>query len=499
MERQMNYTVDWFAKWAVFSPQKTAVKEALTGRSMTYAELHVASEKAAGWLQAKGLRQGDRVVVLAEFCLELVVLFGAAQKTGCILVPLNYRLSPREIDYLLGDADPALVLAASKFQDLLRDAPQAAGLQQYELARLFEVSADAVLTQQPNITGNDPVFILYTSGTTGFPKGALYTHQMLLWNSLNTALRLNITSSDRTLMVMPSFHTGGWNVLTTPFLHFGATVVLLPKFEAEEVLDLLEEESINLFMGVPTMIKMMSEVPRFDAVDLTALRYFIVGGEALPIPVIERWSEKGVPIRQGYGLTEVGPNVTSLPEADAIRKIGSIGFPNFYLETKLVDEQGATVEGAGRGEFWLKGPVVTPGYWRHPEATAKSITDGWFHTGDVLQRDAEGYLYVVDRIKNMFISGGENVYPAEIEHFLRKHPAIAEVAVLGVPDERWGEVGKAFVVLQMNATGTAEGIKAYCLGGLAKFKVPKHIVFVTEIPKNDTGKVDRKKLGEIGG
>jgi fatty-acyl-CoA synthase len=488
---------DWFAKWALYSPQQLAVKEALTGRSMSYAELDEAANKAAAWLQQQGLRQGDRLVILAEFCVELVVLFGAAQKTGVILVPLNYRLSPREIDYLLGDADPALVLVEPKFQDLLRDAPQAAGLRQLELAALFSLSVNAGIPQAVGLTANDPVFILYTSGTTGFPKGALYTHEMLLWNSLNTALRLNVTSSDRTLMVMPPFHTGGWNVLTTPFLHFGATVVLLPKFDAEQVMDLLERERINLFMGVPTMIKMMSEVPRFEQVDLAALRYFIVGGEALPIPVIERWNQKGVPIRQGYGLTEVGPNVTSLPEADAIRKIGSIGFPNFYLQTKLVDEQGETVVGAGRGEFWLKGPVVTPGYWRHPEATAKSMTDGWFHTGDVLERDAEGYLYVVDRIKNMFISGGENVYPAEIEHFLRKHPAIAEVAVLGVPDERWGEVGKAFVVLQSPTTATAEELKGYCLNGLAKFKVPKHFAFVAAIPKNDTGKVDRKKLAEL--
>jgi fatty-acyl-CoA synthase len=488
---------DWFAKWALYSPQQTAVKEALTGRSMTYAELDEAANKAAAWLQQQGVRQGDRLVILAEFCVELVVLFGAAQKAGFILVPVNYRLSPREIDYLLGDADPAMVLVEPKFHDLLRDAPQAAGLRQLELSQLFSLSAEAGAPQPAELTANDPVFILYTSGTTGFPKGALYTHEMLLWNSLNTALRLNVTSSDRTLMVMPPFHTGGWNVLTTPFLHFGATVVLLPKFDAEQVMDLLEQERINLFMGVPTMIKMMSEVPRFEAVDLAALRYFIVGGEALPIPVIERWNQKGVPIRQGYGLTEVGPNVTSLPEADAIRKIGSIGFPNFYLQTKLVDEQGETVVGAGRGEFWLQGPVVTPGYWRQPEATAKSITDGWFHTGDVLERDAEGYLYVVDRIKNMFISGGENVYPAEIEHFLRKHPAIAEVAVLGVPDERWGEVGKAFVVLQAATTATAEELKGYCLNGLAKFKVPKHFAFVAAIPKNDTGKVDRKKLAEL--
>lgn len=474
-----------------------AVKEALTGRAMTYAELDAAACRLAQLFSTQGLQVGDRVAVLSEFCLEYIVLFTAAQKTGIVLVPLNYRLAPREIDYLLGDSDPALLVYAPKFAELLEHCPQAAGISQRSIAQLNAIASDSgypATFEAVSLNENDPIFILYTSGTTGFPKGALYTHKMLVWNSLNTALRLQITGSDRTLMCMPPFHTGGWNVLTTPFLHFGATVVLLPQFDADQVLRLLEDERISLFMVVPTMIRMLADSPLFEQVRLQSLRYFIVGGEALPITVIERWASKGVPIRQGYGLTEVGPNVTSLPEADAIRKRGSIGFPNFYLESKLVNEAGETVEGAGEGEFWLKGEVVSPGYWRNAEATVKAISDGWFKTGDLLRRDEEGYLYVIDRLKNMYISGGENVYPAEVEKYLQQHPAVQEVAVIGVPDEKWGESGKAIVVLKPGESATDEQLRSFCLGGLAKFKIPKHFTFVAALPKNDTGKIDRKQL-----
>lgn len=488
---------DWSSRWKQYSPTQLAVKEALTGRAMTYAELDAAACRLAQLFSTQGLQVGDRVAVLSEFCLEYIVLFTAAQKTGIVLVPLNYRLAPREIDYLLGDSDPALLVYAPKFAELLEHCPQAAGISQRSIAQLNAIASDSgypATFEAVSLNENDPIFILYTSGTTGFPKGALYTHKMLVWNSLNTALRLQITGSDRTLMCMPPFHTGGWNVLTTPFLHFGATVVLLPQFDADQVLRLLEDERISLFMVVPTMIRMLADSPLFEQVRLQSLRYFIVGGEALPITVIERWASKGVPIRQGYGLTEVGPNVTSLPEADAIRKRGSIGFPNFYLESKLVNEAGETVEGAGEGEFWLKGEVVSPGYWRNAEATVKAITDGWFKTGDLLRRDEEGYLYVIDRLKNMYISGGENVYPAEVEKYLQQHPAVQEVAVIGVPDEKWGESGKAIVVLKPGESATDEQLRSFCLGGLAKFKVPKHFTFVAALPKNDTGKIDRKQL-----
>ncbi len=493
----MTSEFDWSAKWRLYSPRQLAVKEALSSRQMTYAELDAAACRVALALTSRGINRGDRLAILAEFSLEYIVLFAAAQKTGIVLVPLNYRLASREIDYLLGDAAPALLLFSPKFKTLLEEAPQAQGIGWWAFGEISKIMANAALSvdfSSVALSEDDPIFILYTSGTTGFPKGALYTHKMLVWNSLNTALRLQISCNDRTLMCMPPFHTGGWNVLTTPFLHFGASIILLPHFEPDLVMSLLEKEQINVFMVVPTMIKMLSECETFNSTDLSHLRYFIVGGEALPIPVIEAWNKKGVPIRQGYGLTEVGPNVTSLPQEDAIRKIGSIGFPNFYLETQLVDADGSIVSGAGTGELWLKGNVVTPGYWNQPEATAKAITAGWFHTGDLLRRDEEGYLYVVDRLKNMFISGGENVYPAEIEKYLLTHPAISEAVVIGVADEKWGEVGKAFIVLKKEATLTADQLKAYCIGELAKFKVPKSFVFVDEIPKNDSGKLDRKKL-----
>jgi fatty-acyl-CoA synthase len=497
------YTKDWAAKWALYSPQKVAIKELDTDRSHTYAELNQAANFLAAELTGRyGLGKGDRVMVLAEHCLEYVTLFVAAQKTGIILVPVNYRLTAAEIDYLVGNCQPALLIYEEQFQDkaLALQAlnapavPQVWALQQLAgICQLGLAQHEVAPFASPELDEDDPVFILYTSGTTGFPKGALYTHRMLLWNSLNTSMSLEITPRDRTINCMPPFHTGGWNVLVTPFLHRGATVGLLKKFQPERILHLLDQEQADIFMGVPTMLKMMLESPAFKAADLSSLRYFIVGGEALPLEVIRAWDHKGIKIRQGFGLTEVGPNLFSLHQNDAIRKIGSIGRPNFYLDIKLIDEHGAEVGTNEVGELCLRGPVVTPGYWRDPEATAKAMPDGWFRTGDLLRRDAEGYLFVMDRIKNMYISGGENVYPAEIERFLLTFPGVSEVAVIGVPDARWGEVGKAFIVPKSPDIST-EALLAYCAGNLARFKVPRYLELVTELPKNDTGKINKKIL-----
>jgi fatty-acyl-CoA synthase len=271
----------------------------------------------------------------------------------------------------------------------------------------------------------------------------------------------------------------------------------MKNFDAETILKIMDEQKITLWWAVPTMLKMISESELFDKTKMKNLRYLIIGGEALPLDVINTWHNKGVPIRQGYGLTEVGPNVTSLNQQDATRKLGSIGTTNFYIQSKLVDESGTEVLGEGKGEFLLKGQNVTPGYWKNEKDTAAAIKDGWFSTGDVVWRDAEGFLYVVDRIKNMYISGGENVYPAEVEHMLRKHPQINDVAIIGVPDEKWGEVGKAFIVIEKNLELTEYKVKEYCLEKLAKYKIPKHIKFIEALPTNDSGKIDRKKLKSI--
>jgi fatty-acyl-CoA synthase len=493
---------DWAAKWAVYSPDKIALRAYETDKTLTYSELNRLGNRLAHHLTTHfNIQKGDRIALLAENSLEHLLLLVAAQKTGCILVPLNFRLASAEIDYLLQNAEPKLVIGEAKFQSLLEAAPHYHEIPHRWSLKELAAFCDKQTTQAVDdhfdiavVDEDDPILILYTSGTTGFPKGALYTHKMMLWNSFNTAMSLIVNTESRTVNCMPFFHTGGWNVLTTPFLHHGGYTCLVKKFDPATILQLLETEQPTIFMGVPTMLKMIADEPAFANADFSRLLYIIVGGEPMPIPLIETWHEKGVAIRQGYGMTEVGPNLTSLHQDDAIRKKGSIGRPNFYVDIKIVDEVGKPVSTNQPGELLLRGPMVTPGYWRNEAATAKAIEDGWFHTGDMLRQDEEGYLYVVDRIKNMFISGGENVYPAEVERVLVAHPHIAEAAVIGVPDERWGEVGKAFVVPKPGEAISEAAVTDFCRSQLAKFKVPRHIVFLEALPKNDTGKINKKTL-----
>ncbi|MEP1034468.1 o-succinylbenzoate--CoA ligase [Ekhidna sp.] len=493
----MSVRKDWIERWAEYAPIKVAVSDAETGDSLTYRQLNNLSNYLAKRLQAEGIQPGDRVAVLSEFRLEYIVLLGAAMKLGFIIVPLNYRLSSREICYMANNCNPKLVISEEKFSALLDSDGLVSKPSIYWGMDNLLSEFSKVLGEEkfnPNdINDDDPIFIIYTSGTTGFPKGAIYSYKMAFWNAINTQTRLDITSRDHTVICMPPFHTGGWNVLLMPFLLQGGSFTLLRKFESTTVLNLLEDEEATLFMGVPTMLKMMADDESFGKVGLESVRYFIVGGEAMPLYLIELWESKGVPIRQGFGLTEAGPNIYSLHHDDAMRKIGSIGTPNFFVDVKLMKQDGTEAKDEEEGELWLNGPVVTPGYWNNEEATKGAFTDGWFRTGDILVRDEEGYYYVKDRIKNMFISGGENVYPAEVEKLLQTHPSIHEVAVIGVPDDRWGEVGKAIVVGRSD-TLSQDDILDFCAGKIAKFKVPKYIEFVAEIHKTESGKIDRKKL-----
>lgn len=513
----MSFENDWLKKWARYAPHSVAFKDADSGAEYTYAALYYLSCILSEHLSSKyDVRPGDRVAVMATNELEYLPLFFAIQRAGAIMVPINFRLTGREISHILSDSSAAMLIHQRQFQEVVEKADVKAvpekrwffdgeqSLSTFVSNKLNEFvstkGADQIRLTAPSwarpipVSSDEPCMILYTSGTTGSPKGAVITHSMLHWNSLNTTLRLNLSQNDVSLSFLPLFHTGGWNVLLTPFVHRGARTIIMKKFEPEKVLELCERERVTILFGVPTTMDMMYRTPIFEKIDLSSVRYAIVGGEPMPLELIKAWQTKGVPIRQGYGLTEFGPNVFSLNEEDAIRKIGSIGFPNFYIETKVVNAEGHEVKAGEIGELLLKGPVCTPGYWKNAKATTETIRDGWLHTGDLVRFDEEGYFYVVGRKKDMFISGGENVYPVEVEQYIGSHPAVREVAVIGVPDEKWGEVGKAFIALKAGASLTAEEVLRYCSGNLAKYKIPKHIAFLPELPKGDSGKILKRQL-----
>lgn len=476
--------LDWLKKWNLYSPHSVALKEATSGHEITYREFFYLSQSLAAFLRREfNIQRGDRVAVLSKNNWQYVPLFFALQRLGAILVPINFRLTPAEVNHILQDSEPQVFFVQEEFRVNHSQALAYESLCE-QMNPFLEAEPTEIFFEGE---ADDPCMILYTSGTTGAPKGALITNKMIFWNSINTSLRLNLTQSDVQLSFLPFFHTGGWNVLLTPFIHRGAKTLILEKFDPEQILDLAEKERATILFGVPTMMDMMAKSKNFESCDLSSVRYAIVGGEPMPTRLIQIWQEKNIPVRQGYGLTEFGPNVFSLNEEDSLRKIGSIGFPNFYIEAKINEP-----DETGTGELALKGPTCTPGYWRNEQATKQAIQDGWFCTGDLVRRDEDGYFYVVGRKKDMFISGGENVYPPEVEAALLKHPAIKEVAVVGVPDSTWGEVGKAFVVVGENLS--VEQLQAFAKDHLAKYKVPKFYEFVDELPKGDSGKVLKRVL-----
>ncbi|RMF62605.1 MAG: long-chain fatty acid--CoA ligase, partial [Calditrichaeota bacterium] len=326
------------------------------------------------------------------------------------------------------------------------------------------------------------------------PKGAVLTHGNMTWNSVNTITSWGLTAEDSAPLQLPLFHIGGPNIFMLPLVHVGGTTILCKAFDVDQTFDLIEGGQITLFVGVPTMYVMMQQHERWASADFSKLKLVISGGAPCPLPVMQRFWDKGVDFKLGYGLTEACGNNFWLPPEDVRRKPGSVGFPNFHLDIKIVRDDGTPCDANEEGELLIRGPHITPGYWNNPEETAKVIRDGWLHTGDIARQDEEGYVYIVGRSKEMFISGGENVYPAEIESVLHSHPAVAEAAVIGVPHEKWGEVGKAFVVLRSGQSLTEEQLQTYLAERLAKYKVPRHVEFVTSLPKTAIGKLDKKAL-----
>jgi fatty-acyl-CoA synthase len=349
--------------------------------------------------------------------------------------------------------------------------------------------------ERPLLNDDDPYCILYTSGTTGKPKGAIIPHRQVLWNCINTVVSWGLTEKDVSPVFTPLFHAGGLFAFLTPLFYIGGRILLSNKFDVEESLKVIQEEKCTVILGVPTLFQTWMDSPNFGKADFSHVHFFISGGAPCPPSLIEAWREaKGVIFRQGYGLTEVGPNCFSMSDEDSVPKTGSVGKPIFHSQMRLVDAEGIDVPLGATGELVIKGPHVCAGYWKNPQATSNAIREGWFYTGDMARMDEDGFFYIAGRFKDMIISGGENVYAAEVEAVFIEHPAVAEAALIGQPHEKWGEVGLMITVLEKGQTATEEELKVYCRHRLARYKVPKQVIFADQLPYSPYGKVMKAEL-----
>lgn len=492
---------DWIAHHARMRGAHTALIDLATRRRFTYAEMHERVGRAAAAMRARGVGKGDRVAILAANSTDMIETQFAAFRIGAIWVPLNVRLTVPELEFIVGDAEPCLLIHDLDFAATAEDVAKRAGVPRLlTLGAAYEdaLREHAPIIEQEPVSIEDVSTIMYTSGTTGRPKGATITHKMTLINVINLAPPAMITPRTNFLCVLPLFHTGGLNCYTNPVLHAGGTTIVMRAFDPGEVLRIIGDHAIGLthFFGVPSIYQFLAAHPAFAQTDFARLVMAGVGGAPMPVPLLKIWEARGIALVQGFGMTETSPACLLLPAEDAARKAGSCGKLVLHAQAKIVDAQGDEVAPGAVGELWVKGPNITPGYWRRDEANRTSFTDGWLHTGDAARQDDEGYFFIVDRTKDMYISGGENVYPAEVEDALYAVPAIAEAAIIGQPDATWGETGLAIVALKPGQQVTEAEVIAHCRERLARFKCPTGVVFVDALPRNATGKVHKPTLRE---
>jgi len=498
---------DWIAHHRAHRPAKEAVREVSPPRSLSYAELDARADALAAHLDSLGIGRGDRVALLAHNGVEYFDLQFACGRSGSIAVLLNWRLTVPELDYILKDSSPRLLIHDVEFTDAAQALQRQCGIASLlcidkrgdASANAYEAALDAGRGRpaaRAALTHDDVVTIMYTSGTTGHPKGAMITHGMNLWNCINLGTAAGVGRDTVHLSVLPLFHTGGLNCYSNPVLHAGGTVVLTRGFDPCQALKLIGDpaQRISHFFAVPAPYQFMAQHPDFAATDLSRLRSAGVGGAPCALPILQAWAERGVRLMQGFGMTETSPACIFLDPADAIRKLGSTGKVLMHTEARIVDDAGADCVAGEIGELWVAGPNITPGYWNRPDATAAAFEGRWLKTGDAARMDDEGFFYIVDRWKDMYISGGENVYPAEVENVLYQLPQVAEAAVIGMPSDRWGEVGLAVLVLKPDQQLDKEQVLGHCTGRLARFKQPQDIAIIAALPRNATGKVLKREL-----
>lgn len=491
---------------------KVNIGEFLTRRSMltpdreglvcenvrrSFKRLNDRANRLANAMSALGVGYGDRVGLLAFNEPEYYDMYFGLGKIGAILVPVNYRLAGPEIQFILSDCGVKVFVFGQEYLEVVdaihHDIPAnelvAIGDEPPAWARSYEKMIGDASDEEPGITGgdDDTLTILYTSGTTGRPKGAELTHSYYYWNSVNLMSTLGLDVGNTSLIALPLFHIGA--LAGVPYmLHAGGKAVLLRKLDPQRFLELIEEEQVSGFGSVPQLLDFLKLVPNFERYDWSSVKTILVYAAPVPVSLIEEYAAAGIEVRQLYGLTECNTG-TVLDSENALARVGSCGRPFFHTDVRVVDDDGRDVGPEEKGEVLLRAPNMMKGYWNRPEDTAAAIRDGWLYTGDIAKMDKDGFLYILDRKKDMIISGGENIYPAEIEEALLNHPKIADVGVIGYPHETWGEAVKAVVVIKEDQKMSEEELIEWCQGRIGRFKIPKKVVFTDAIPRTPTGKI----------
>jgi fatty-acyl-CoA synthase len=498
---------DWIRRHAERTPDKLALVDSDTGQRFTYAEFDRRISLFAAFLRGHlGLRRGDRISILAKNSACYYEILFACSRVGCILNTLNWRLAVPELAYILQDCEPRLLIYETEFLPAVQelrvqsevenclqlDGTAPDGTWSYENALADTIPSSHL----PQLSYDDTWAIIYTSGTTGRPKGAQVSYGNFFYNAVGMGRAIDLNSQDINLNVLPTFHIGGLGLFAAPTFHAGGTVIDMRAFDPVKLLALIEEWQVSVILLVPAMYLILSQLAALDQANLSSVRVWASGGSALPPALLHEYAGKDILIQQGFGMTETGPSVFLITKEDVLGKPGSVGKPVLHTDVCIMDRELRKLGPGEVGELCIRGGNVTTGYWNRPEATAEAIIDGWLHSGDAARFDKEGFYYIVDRWKDMYISGGENVYPAEVENVLYQMPAVAEAAVFGVPHPKWQEVGKAVIVLKEGQKLSAEEVVAYCKEQLAGYKVPKSVIFVGALPRTAAGKVLKRQLKE---
>ena len=476
----------------------------------TYREMADAADSVSALLSSRGIRKGDSVAFLGENSPQfLQVMFGALQ-IGAVFVPVNTRLAPPEVHHVLSDSDARVLIHDPEFDKTVSSIVTSLGISHRVVTGdgraddpglnrlLADIGDIADQATRSRALPDDPAAIIYTSGTTGKAKGAILTHRNLSWMSFTVIVDFDLASTDVALMISPLFHVASLGMGALPVILKGATLVLEKGFEPAAALAQIERHGVTMLSGVPTTYQMMADHPHWDATDLSSLNKLTCGGSAVPTRILNAYEDRGLSFSQGYGMTEAAPGASQLPASMTRLKQGSVGLPMFFADVRIADEQGGVAPRGTIGEVEIVGPNVFPGYLNLPEATEAAFTeDGWYRSGDLGYMDADGYLFIVDRLKDMIISGGENIYPAEVENVISDIDGVTGVAVIGVPDERWGEVPIAVLSLRPGALADTETVRDYLDGKLARYKLPRRIEVMDALPRTASGKVRKADLRAV--